>query len=218
MGTTKGPAGGVTICILGFERAQRAAAEAAHKLFDGPHPETLPTSERCAAAALRDEALATRQFDAALRTLAAQYAVHAGDLDDAAQIAFLWGLPYAQVLRAKGEQARAMQVARASLASIERVVDDPQSRPMALYWRAVALAVVGDSEGAVQSLEAAVHGGMRWGGWMIEREPAFAGLESDVRYQAIIAELSDFARKQAALAAEMRKAHALPQRPAGAEP
>ena len=216
LGATKGPAGGVNICILAFEGARREAAQAAHMLFDGPHPEALPTSERCAAGAIRDEALATRQYDAALRTLAAHYGVHAGALDDAAQIAFLWGLPYAQVLRAKGEQARATQVARASLASIERIVDDPQSRPIALYWRAVALALVGDSEGALQSLEAAVHGGMRWGWWMTAREPAFAGLESDVRYQAIIADLRDFARKQAALAAEMRKAHALPQRPAPA--
>ena len=38
-----------------------------------------------------------------------------------------------------------------------------------------------------------------------------------MRYQAIIAELSDFTRKQATLAAQMRKAHALPLRPAGAE-
>jgi hypothetical protein len=117
------------------------------------------------------------------------------------------------LLRAKGEKARATQVARASLASIERVVDDPQSRPTALYWRAVALAVLGDSEGALQSLQAAAHDGVRWGWWLIEREPAFAELKSDVRYQAIIAELSDLATKQATLVAEMRKAHTLPQRP-----
>jgi TolB-like protein/DNA-binding winged helix-turn-helix (wHTH) protein len=218
LGTTQGPAAGVNICILTFEGARRAAAEAAHALFNSRHPEVLPASELCAARSIRDEALAARQYDQAVRTLAAQYGVHSGALDEAARIAFVWGLPYAQVLRAKGEQARATKVARAALAAIERSIDDPQNLPEALYWRAVALGVLGDADGALQSLEAAVRGGHHWCWWLIDREPAFAALEKNVRYQAIIAELSDSSRKQATLVAEMRKTHALPQRPAGAAP
>lgn len=202
------------ICIHAVEGDLLAAAESAFALFENASRQDYQgeTAERCAAAAIRDEATATRHFDRALRLLEAQYSVHAGTLDDAASIAFIWGLPYAQTLQEHGDKTRAVRLARAALAAIERVIN-PTSAADATYWRAVALGVLGESAASLDSLEAAARGGLHVRWWMIEREPAFTPIKHELRYQAIIAALSDTARRQATLVAEMRTRHELPQRP-----
>jgi TolB-like protein/DNA-binding winged helix-turn-helix (wHTH) protein/tetratricopeptide (TPR) repeat protein len=203
-------------CILIFKGEPTAAAEAAYAIFGGMHTEPIPSSEICAAAAIRNEALRTRQYDRAIRELQRQYGLHTGSLDQdqAADISFTWGLAYAEVLLAKGERARGMQLARAVLAAIDGVASHPSMKVESSYWRALTLAVLGDRDQALESLQSAVHGGfhLRW--WMLENQPALAGLRNDPRYQAVVAELKEWARAQAVLLAELRKTHEVPERPA----
>ncbi len=212
--SARDPSKGLDICILAYQGGARAGVEKAYALFSGRRATSLmPAAERCAALAIRDDALATRRYDRALHVLEAQYAVHAGNLDDAAWIASTWGLPYAQVLHANGEEARATQLTRAVLATLESAFRQPPLQPNSPYWHAVAQAQLGDSDQALASLQVAVHGGLQWPWWFIEREGAFASLRNDARYKAIIAEMSDSAKKQGMLAAGMRKRHELPERP-----
>ena len=207
------PPPAANICILSYRGDWRGAAALARAMLKSGFSDGRPMTERCMAASIRDEALATKKYAPALEVLAERYGVNAGALGEYAETSYIWGLAYAQVLRANGEEVRATQLARAVLASIDRVINDRGPSPEALYWRAMAQAILGDSNAAMTSLESAVHRDMVWGWWMIDQDPAFAGLKQDARYQAIIAHFTDLARKQAALAAEMRKRHELRQRP-----
>jgi tetratricopeptide (TPR) repeat protein len=202
------------ICILQFKGQEAAAAETAYAILDRSRSGVMPVAEICASAAIRNEALRTRQYERAIRVLEHQYGQHAGTLDedDAAEISFTWGLPYAEVLVAKGERARGTQLARAVLGAIDRVVDHPTSLPNSLYWRALALAVIGDRDRAAEALQTVARRGFHLRVWMLDHQPAFEGLRNDPRYQDTVAQLREWDRKQAVMLAELRKAHEVPER------
>ena len=205
---------GLDLCVLAYEGNSRAGVEEAYALFGKKTaPEIAGPAERCAALAIRDDALATRRYDRALRVLEARYAVHSGSLDDDAWIAAVWGLPYARVLQAKGEVTRATKLTRAVLGALEAAAKDKPQDPNARYWLAVAQVQLGELDQAVASLQAAMHAGLHWPWWFVDHEGAFESLRGDARYQAILAELGDIARKQGEIAQEMRKRHELPDRP-----
>ena len=205
---------GLDLCVQAYEGQSRAGAEEAYALLEArPAIPLAPPAERCAVLAIRDDAIATRRYNRALRVLEAHYAVHPGTLDDSAWIAAVWGLPYARVLQAKGEKARAEQLTRAVLGTLQAVSKEESEEPDTPYWLAVAQAQLGESDQALASLQAALHGGLHWPWWFVDHEGAFESLRGDVRYQSILAELGAKASKQGKLAVEMRKRHELPERP-----
>ncbi|MEJ1962738.1 MAG: winged helix-turn-helix domain-containing protein [Gammaproteobacteria bacterium] len=208
---------GLDICILAYQGKARAAVEKAYALFRDGHWDSPSLPERCAVAAIRNDALATRKYDRALGVLEAQYGVHSAGPDGDVWIAGVWGLPYVQILRAKGEEARARQLNESILIKLESSMKKEHPQPNAPYWYAVARAQVGDADEAVASLQAALRNGLHSPRWLIEPEGAFAGIRNDVRYQAIIESLNANAKKQAALAAGMRRRREIPQRPSSTD-
>jgi tetratricopeptide (TPR) repeat protein len=208
---------GAQACVLVLQRNEQGAAQFAYAFLSVPHPGTLPTSEICAAAAIRNEAIRTGQFERAIRVLQRQYSLHVGSLeeDEAVRFSVIWGLPYAETLLAKGEQARGTQLARAILAEVERVMDHPDTQPQSGYWRARALAVLGERSEAMAALESAVAHGFTSRLWMIDHEPSIVALRSDPRYQQTFARQKQRVDEQRAALAELRKAHRVPERHSG---
>jgi tetratricopeptide (TPR) repeat protein len=208
---------GAQACVLVLQGNEQGAAQFAYAFLSVPHPGTVPTSEICAAAAIRNEAIRTGQFARAIRVLQGQYAQHVGSLeeDDAVRFSVIWGLPYAETLLAKGEQARGTQLARAILAEVERVIDHPDTQPMSRYWRARALAVLGERSEAMAALESAVAHGFAFRPWMFDHEPSIVALRSDPRYQKMYARQMQWVDEQRAALTELRKAHRIPERHSG---
>jgi tetratricopeptide (TPR) repeat protein len=206
---------GVQACVLLLQGNEQGAAQFAYAFLSVPHPGTFPTSELCAAASIRNEAIRTGQYDRAIRVLQGQYSQHVGSLeeDDAVRYSVIWGLAYAEVLLAKGEQARGTQLARAILAEIERVIDHPDTQPMSRYWRARALSILGERSEAMAALESAVAHGFTFRPWMFDHEPSIVALRSDPRYQKMFARQTQWVDEQRAMLTELRKAHRIPQRP-----
>jgi len=208
---------GAQACVLVLQGNEQGAAQFAYAFLSVPHPGTFPTSEICAAAAIRNEAIRTGQYDRAIRVLQGQYSQHVGSLeeDDAVRYSVIWGLAYAEVLLAKGEQARGTQLARAILAEVERVMDHQDTQPQSGYWRARALAVLGERSEAMAALESAVAHGFTSRLWMVDHEPSIVALRSDPRYQQTFARQKQRVDEQRAALAELRKAHRVPERHSG---
>jgi hypothetical protein len=79
------------------------------------------------------------------------------------------------------------------------------------FGRAIAAAVLGETETALRSLELGLDKGNPWW-WWLRGHPAFDGLREEPRFQALIAAAEDHAAEQRALLAEMRRAGVLPDR------
>ena len=79
--------------------------------------------------------------------------------------------------------------------------------------RAVALALLGRNEEALQALENGHAGGYRTRWWyLLEREAAFAQVRSDPRFQALLVEARAHAASQRSILKEMRLAGRVPNR------
>jgi TolB-like protein/DNA-binding winged helix-turn-helix (wHTH) protein/tetratricopeptide (TPR) repeat protein len=205
---------GVQACVLLERGDEQAAAQFAYAFLSVPHPSTFPSSEVCAAASIRNEALSTKRYDRAIRVLAQQYAQHVGTLDEEEAVRFsvIWGLPYAEVLLAKGERARGTQLANAILAEVERLVDHAAMRSLPWFWRARALAVLGEPGPAVEALQAAVAHGFTARPWILDHEPSFALLRDDPRYRQTVARQRQWVATQQARLFALRKAGQVPGR------
>jgi len=81
--------------------------------------------------------------------------------------------------------------------------------------QSIALALLGDVDGALKPLEVAFAEGK--GGWWydLERSPDFEALHAQPRFQSLVKQYQDIVAKQSALLAEMRRAGEVPYRPAG---
>ena len=206
--------GGLKICVLMLKGDHGAAAAKAFEWFGGPHSEEFTMTQLCAASEIVRDALSTQHYDHALRTLELNYAVQPGNLTDWAHSAFIWGAPLARLLYAKGDTARANQLAQSILAINDRDSRFPGYKPLFLLAHASALAVLDERDRALEALE----GSMRVGGpmfWlMIDGAPLFDRLKQDERYRTLRANLGQRMRKQVELVATMRAARDLPQRPA----
>jgi TolB-like protein/cytochrome c-type biogenesis protein CcmH/NrfG len=201
---------GMKICVLMQKEDHLAAVRLAYDLFDVGHLDTLTMAELCASTEVLRDALATRHYDRALHVMESQYAIHPGNLEGGAQTAFIWGVPFAQLLRIKGDTVRADGLAQSILASTDQDPNDPSF----LLARAGALALLGDYDQALDALDNSVHRGARPLWWVIDRDSIFDPLRQHDRYKALVATMAETVRNQSELVAKMREKHELPQRPA----
>jgi hypothetical protein len=76
----------------------------------------------------------------------------------------------------------------------------------------VALALLGDTDGALKALEARF-AATKWGWWYdFGRAPDFEGLHAQPRFQSLVKQYQGTVAKQSALLAEMRRAGEVPYR------
>jgi len=109
---------------------------------------------------------------------------------------------------ASGERDRAEKLLHAMLEGMEHQKPDDVAE-----CRSVALALLGDTEGALKALEVGFAGG-KYGWWYdFERSPDFEGLHAQPRFQTLVRQYQDIVAKQSALLAEMRRAGEVPYRP-----
>jgi TolB-like protein/DNA-binding winged helix-turn-helix (wHTH) protein len=215
LSTEQGRGSGMKICVLMLSGDHAAAVRKAYELFGVGHSETLSPVQLCAAAEMLRDALATRRFDRALHVMESQYAVHAGNLGDAAHTAFVWGLPLAQLLLAKGDTVRGNRLAQSILATSDQDSKEPGYKTLLLIARAGALGVLGgDHDRALDALEDSVSQGLHVMWWIFDLGHTFDRFKQDDRYKTLAAAVSERVRKQAELVAKMREAHELPRRPA----
>lgn len=214
LNTEQRPGGEMEICVLMMKGDHVAAARSAYKFFGTARPDAVSMAPLCAVAEIFRDAQETRHYERALSTMGSQYAIHPGTLNDEVHTDFIWGLPMAQLLFAKGETARANRLTQSILASSERDPVDAGLKPLVLLARAGALAALGQRDQALDALEDAVHGGVHVVWWIIDRGPVFDRLKQDPRYKALAATMAEMVRKQVELVAKMRMAHELPRRPA----
>ena len=213
---TQGHGGGLMICVLMIKGDDAAAVKQAYALFGVGHSDEWTMAQMCAATEMLRDALTTRHYGPALRAMESQFAIHSGDLEEAAHSAFIWGLPLAQLLRAKGETARYNRLAQSILATTDFEPSDPSYKPVLLVSRAGALAVLGEHNRALDALDNSVRQGLHVLWWIIDRGTIFDSLKQDYRYKAVAATMADMERKQIELVRKMRVAHELPYRPAPA--
>jgi TolB-like protein/DNA-binding winged helix-turn-helix (wHTH) protein/Tfp pilus assembly protein PilF len=214
LGADPGGGGGVKICVLSLNGDHVKAVEMAYELFAAGHPDVLPQVEMCASAEMFRDALATGHFDRALRAFEFQYSIHSGKLGLDAQKAFVWGVPMAHLLLAKGDSMRGKRLAQSILAATDQDGEDVFSQALVLLARAGACAVLGESDRALEALEKATALAAHVAWIIIDANPTFGGLKQDQRYQRLAATMAEKLHKQVELVAKMRTAHELPERPA----
>jgi len=117
-----------------------------------------------------------------------------------------------------GDRALATDLARRSLAFADHggsvgLVGDEE------LIRATLLGLLGQDDEALTHLERLVAGGRRIGWWVwLERDPTFARLRKQPRFQALAGDMSTWLASQVALLAQMRGAHVVPLRAAPISP
>ena len=209
------PNPGIRSCISSYlGEIQRAAAE----LYALPHGKlnAILTSEDffndCPSAVIRDDAFDRHDYGRGMRALEVcltpdWHAVFSRlELDARPSCA----LRYASLLIASGERDRAAKLLHAMLKGME----DHKPEVDVAEPRGVALALLGDTDGALQALEAGF-AEVKGGWWYdFERAPDFAGLHTQPRFQSLVKQYQDIVAKQSALLAEMRQAGEIPYRPA----
>lgn len=202
--------GDVLISLYAGDR--RRAAEVAWAI---PGPFEHAPKKSTLAVAVRDDALVTGETTQAL-----EYFAEVLGIDAAPQPASLdWNylqayLAYAQLLDTAGEGRRAEQV----IAAINQVLTALEDRYGKLAasnerFRAQALALSGDGEGALAALERALAGrAYAWWWYDLRLNPAFAGMRGEPRFQALLADAAAHAAEQRALLNELRAAGRVPDR------
>ncbi|HEY0685747.1 MAG TPA: winged helix-turn-helix domain-containing protein [Steroidobacter sp.] len=183
------------ICL--YERKPERAAEILRA-----HPERWSDglSEDVEAYVIRDAAVLSGRLAKAKGELAPLY-----HEDGAAKT-----MVQAQLSLALGDKREAERLAR-------KVLDlDPH--PVRTTAQAMAFAILGEHEAAIDRLaQTFEQGGRRWW-YTFEREPAFESLRGDPRFQALAAKARMRAATQRKLLEQMRERGEVPRRPASASP
>jgi TolB-like protein len=191
---------------------QRAAAE----LYALPHGRLNATilNERdmpCPSAVIRDDALERHDYGRGLRALEVcltpdwDAVLSRPGTDARASCA----VQYASLLVASGERDRAAKLLHSMLKGLEHY--KPYSDVADVH--ASALALLGDTDGALKALEAAF-AAQKFGWWYeLERSPDFKGLHSEPRFQSLARQYHDIVARQSTLLAEMRRSGEVPYRP-----
>jgi TolB-like protein/DNA-binding winged helix-turn-helix (wHTH) protein len=152
---------------------------------------------------------AARQFILSLpdvRKEGRTLAIHASNFPQVVQLATLE--------RFAGDRALAADLAHRALAFADRGGNVGLSGDEELI-RATLLAQLGQDDEALTHLERLVAGGRRIGWWVwLERDPSFAGLRKEPRFQALAGDMSTWLASQVALLARMREAREVPPRAA----
>jgi hypothetical protein len=159
---------------------------------------------------IRDDALERHDYGRGLRALQVCLAPewHSVLIQEGGGGRMICALRYASLLMASGERDRAKELLHAMLKGMEH-----QKPEDVAECRSVALALLGDTDGALRALEVGF-AGSKWGGWYdLERSPDFEGLHAQPRFQSLVRQYQDIVAKQSALLAEMRGAGEVPYRP-----
>src|SRR5262245_8663465 len=206
----------VRFCIAVYlGENERAAAE----LYALPHAKLTATllNNPCPSTLIRDHALDRHDYGRALRALEVcvvqewDSALKHGDGLGRAVCA----LRYASLLMASGERERATKLLHAMLKALEDYKsDDAGDRENVVEERGVALALLGDTDGALNALEVVfATDKSNWWWYTKRREFDYERLAAQPRFQSILKQYQDNVAKQSALLAEMRRAGEVPYRP-----
>jgi tetratricopeptide (TPR) repeat protein len=196
-----------TVEILQYHGDGKGAAA----LLKGIRPELWEDNgpQASMAQAIRDGAIATGDFDSAVRLFETVSASREGWLP-------MWqrgfSLVYAHTLLLAGQVERGRQVAESTLALVEThgVGRDENwfSRE-----RAAAFAVLGNDERALEELAISVSDGKLYRWWYLaEHDPLYAHLNGDPRFLAIDERARKHLDRQRALLEEMRRKGEVPTR------
>jgi len=201
------PQHSIQVCIANYTGETPRAAGLAYALTGPDREAAILEFPGCAAAAIRDDALSRHDYDRALRTLqvcvARDWALDANSGIDG--VSRLRCVPrYASILIAKGERDRAVKMLHALLTAME-------GHGMFMGVRAEALALLGDTEGALAALETHLANTKGFSSYYLDAVE-FQGLHEDPRFQSMQLQLHDNAARQATLVAAMRDAGDLPFR------
>ena len=208
------PEASVRLCLSSYSgNEQRAAAQ----LYALPQSDlkamVMTTDDDCATRVIRDDALERHAYDRALRALEAcltedwDSILSRNDGDSRA----LCAIRYASILMAKGERDRARKLLHTMLTAMQRHKEYTSGGDADV--RGLALALLGDTNGALTAFEVA-WGNVNAGLWYdFDRAPELQGLRAHPRFQALAKQVTDNTAKQAALLAAMRRAGDVPDRP-----
>jgi TolB-like protein/tetratricopeptide (TPR) repeat protein len=212
--STVSPTTLVRFCMARYRgEAQRAAAE----LYALPHSKLTVTllnegENDCPSAVIRDAALDRHDYERGLRALeiclTSEWDSALSQPSGPARIPC--ALRYASLLIASGERDRGEKLLRTML----KVLKEPKFSDDSgiTEIRGMALALLGDTDGALNALEAAF-GASKFGWWDLERSREFEGLRVQPRFQSVMRQYQEIVAKQSALLAEMRRAGEVPYRP-----
>jgi TolB-like protein/DNA-binding winged helix-turn-helix (wHTH) protein/Tfp pilus assembly protein PilF len=208
------PEAAVRLCLFSYLGDEPRGAAQLYALPQSDLKATvLSSSDDCPSAVIRDDALKRGDYGPALRALEAcltedlDLIVSHFESDFRATCA----IRYASILMAKGERNRARKLLHAMLTAMQRYKIYDSGRGAQV--RGVALALLGDTDGALKALELSF-AAMKGGWWYeLERSPDFKGLHSEPRFQSLLKQYQDIVAKQSALLAEMRRAGEVPYRP-----
>jgi hypothetical protein len=185
--------------ISQYQRQTAAAAKVARGLFAAG----ATGMYGLAAEALRDHAVATGDYAAALAVMEPAYAAprRAGTQTPIA----LESIPVAHLLILSGETERGRNMVRALLVGLD---GDEIGRPAHWYSleRARLFALLGEDDKAIEELAASqrLNHWSRW--WYIgEIDPVFAHLHRDPRFKALVASARAHRAAQRALVEDMRR-------------
>jgi len=161
------------------------------------------------AQAIRDAAIATGDFESAVRLLEAVYANREGGLP-------MWhrafSLVYAHTLVLSGKVERGRRLAESTLALL-----DTHAVGRAEHWlsreRAAAFAVPGEDERVLEELAHSISNKQLYRWWYLaERDSLYEHLRRDPRFQALDEQARQHLDRQRALLEEMRRGGAVPRR------
>jgi hypothetical protein len=165
--------------------------------------------------AIRDEAIITRDFAAALDLIERTTLLFSGNspMRNRGLV-----LTYAHALLLAGETRRGRELLTSLLAHLDA---EQIGRPAHMFaWeRAAAFAMLGEDERALTELAASQKMG-RFAGWWYtaELDPVYSRLRRDPRFQALAAQAREHSQQQRALLDEMRRNGEVPRRGDGDAP
>jgi hypothetical protein len=182
--------------IAQFRRDVSLAAKLAKEAALRPRDSTSPFAE-----ALRDEALATKDYSTALKSMGEAYRNWNKSPISNRSTAIV----YAHTLILSGDEKQGRELAQSTLALIDA---EGAGRPEGWFCRerAAAFAVLGQKEEALAelSLAAKLKRLQRWW-YLTELDPLYEPLRTDPRFHAIKRQGHEHLQRQRALAEEMRR-------------
>jgi TolB-like protein/DNA-binding winged helix-turn-helix (wHTH) protein/tetratricopeptide (TPR) repeat protein len=166
--------------------------------------------------AVRDYALQTGQYDRAAKAIAARYGFELANPRTMGPPQVISAPALAQILMLRGERAKASRL----LAQTVQWIDTHPDYGMAFHMRAraEAMMLLGERDEALSNLQAAFETGhdVRHWWYVVDREPIWAPVRADPRFEAIAERLRQAARVERAKLDHLRQAGKAPVRPRSA--